>query len=123
MSGTSWFTVTAGRLNCLCNLLSFSRQILIPCPVVNTKLARPMLKRTLLSFLPCRSIPPIPVSTHFPQGLSRLVDLLYEWFNLTLGEKLLDHLKRWLDPEKLLVGVMWKDGESGNPDMNCFTVG
>lgn len=47
-----------------------------------------------------------------------MVDLLYEWFNLTLGEKLLDHLKRWLDPEKLLVGVMWKDGESGNSGMN-----
>ena len=36
------------------------------------------------------------------QGLARLLDLLSEWFNLTLGDKLLEHLRMWLDPETLV---------------------
>ena len=33
-------------------------------------------------------------------GLERLLELLSNWFNPTLGEKLLEHLRRWLDPEQ-----------------------
>ena len=33
------------------------------------------------------------------QGLGRLLALLSNFFNLTLGEKLLEHLRRWTDPE------------------------
>jgi hypothetical protein len=36
------------------------------------------------------------------QGLARLLELLSNWFNVTLGEKLIDHLNKWLEPEKLL---------------------
>ncbi|KAJ8771163.1 hypothetical protein K2173_023488 [Erythroxylum novogranatense] len=35
------------------------------------------------------------------QGLARLLELLSNWFNVTLGGKLLEHLKKWLEPEKL----------------------
>lgn len=35
------------------------------------------------------------------QGLARLLELLSSWFNVTLGEKLIDHLNKWLEPEKL----------------------
>eukprot|EP00798_Chlamydomonas_sp_ICE-L_P011534 gene11534-34246_t len=46
------------------------------------------------------------------QGLARLLELLSDWFNQTLGEKLLEHLQRWLDPETLLKGqVAWNPGE------------
>ncbi|GFR40173.1 hypothetical protein Agub_g730, partial [Astrephomene gubernaculifera] len=46
------------------------------------------------------------------QGLARLLELLSDWFNLTLGDKLLEHLKNWLNPEKQLTGqVLWKSGE------------
>ena len=38
------------------------------------------------------------------QGLARLLELLSDWFNLTLGDKLLEHLKNWLNPEKQLTG-------------------
>ena len=33
-------------------------------------------------------------------GLERLLELLSNWFNPTLGEKLLEHLRRWLEPEQ-----------------------
>ena len=48
-----------------------------------------------------------------PQGLARLLELLSDWFNLTLGDKLLDHLKHWMTPDKSLVAgtVVWKPGE------------
>lgn len=46
------------------------------------------------------------------QGLARLLELLSNWFNVTLGGKLLEHLKKWLDPEKLaLCQKSWKAGE------------
>ena len=32
-------------------------------------------------------------------GLERLLELLSNWFNPTLGEKLLEHLRRWLEPD------------------------
>ncbi|KZV22547.1 transformation/transcription domain-associated protein-like [Dorcoceras hygrometricum] len=46
------------------------------------------------------------------QGLARLLELLSNWFNVTLGGKLLEHLKKWLEPEKLaLCQKSWKAGE------------
>lgn len=46
------------------------------------------------------------------QGLARLLELLSNWFNVTLGVKLLDHLKKWLDPEKLAqTQKSWKAGD------------
>ncbi|XAR57979.1 Non-specific serine/threonine protein kinase [Bertholletia excelsa] len=46
------------------------------------------------------------------QGLARLLELLSNWFNVTLGNKLLEHLKKWLEPEKLAqCQKSWKAGE------------
>ncbi|CAM6100600.1 unnamed protein product [Calypogeia fissa] len=46
------------------------------------------------------------------QGLARLLELLSNWFNVTLGEKLMEHLKKWLEPEKLAASQKsWKVGE------------
>lgn len=46
------------------------------------------------------------------QGLARLLELLSNWFNVTLGEKLMEHLKKWLEPEKLVQSQKsWKAGE------------
>uniref|UniRef100_A0A5B6YTI9 Putative transcription-associated protein 1 n=1 Tax=Davidia involucrata TaxID=16924 RepID=A0A5B6YTI9_DAVIN len=46
------------------------------------------------------------------QGLARLLELLSNWFNVTLGGKLLEHLKKWLEPEKLAqCQKSWKPGE------------
>lgn len=46
------------------------------------------------------------------QGLARLLELLSNWFNVTLGAKLLDHLKKWLEPEKLAqTQKSWKTGD------------
>ena len=36
------------------------------------------------------------------QGLSRVLTLFSHWFNVSLGEKLLEHLHRWTNPEKLI---------------------
>lgn len=45
-------------------------------------------------------------------GLARLLELLSNWFNVTLGGKLLEHLRRWLEPEKLAqCQKSWKAGE------------
>ncbi|XP_043711461.1 transformation/transcription domain-associated protein-like [Telopea speciosissima] len=46
------------------------------------------------------------------QGLARLLELLSNWFNVTLGGKLLEHLRKWLEPEKLAQSQKsWKAGE------------
>ncbi|KAK9678784.1 hypothetical protein RND81_11G233100 [Saponaria officinalis] len=46
------------------------------------------------------------------QGLARLLELLSTWFNVTLGGKLLEHLKKWLEPDKLVQSQKaWKAGE------------
>eukprot|EP00879_Flechtneria_rotunda_P005042 GHRR01005319.1.p1 GENE.GHRR01005319.1~~GHRR01005319.1.p1 ORF type:complete len:3477 (+),score=1416.33 GHRR01005319.1:1112-11542(+) len=46
-------------------------------------------------------------------GLARLLELLSDWFNLTLGERLIEHLRNWLDPDALLQAgpFQWKSGE------------
>lgn len=45
------------------------------------------------------------------EGLSRLLTLLSSCFNVTLGEKLLEHLKQWRDPERIVKAGIWKRGE------------
>jgi len=45
------------------------------------------------------------------QGLSRLLELLSNCFNVTLGEKLLEHLHKWLEPDKITQSKVWKAGE------------
>uniref|UniRef100_A0A6N2NBL1 Non-specific serine/threonine protein kinase n=1 Tax=Salix viminalis TaxID=40686 RepID=A0A6N2NBL1_SALVM len=46
------------------------------------------------------------------QGLARLLELLSSWFNVTLGGKLLEHLKKWMEPDKLSQSIKsWKAGE------------
>jgi len=45
------------------------------------------------------------------RGLSRLLSLLSSWFNRTLGEKLLDHLQKWLDPNSIIAQKIWREGE------------
>ncbi|ETW06733.1 hypothetical protein H310_02900 [Aphanomyces invadans] len=48
------------------------------------------------------------------EGLSRLLGLLSNCFNVTLGEKLLEHLKQWRDPERIIKAAIWKRGEEPN---------
>jgi transformation/transcription domain-associated protein len=45
------------------------------------------------------------------QGLSRLLCLLSTFFNLTLGEKLLEHLRRWIDPDTVNKAKAFKPGD------------
>lgn len=46
------------------------------------------------------------------QGLARLLELLSTWFNVALGGKLLEHLKKWMEPDKLAqCQKSWKAGE------------
>lgn len=45
------------------------------------------------------------------KGLSQLLELLAMWFNPNLGDKLLDHLRNWLEPDKILNEQhSWKAG-------------
>ena len=45
-------------------------------------------------------------------GLAELLSLLSAWFNVTLGEKLLEHLDRWMYLERLQAeNTAWKPGE------------
>ena len=50
------------------------------------------------------------------QGLSRLLSLLSNFFNLTLGEKLLEHLRRWNDPEAIAKAKAFKQGDEVRND-------
>lgn len=46
------------------------------------------------------------------QGLARLLSLLSSWFNTTLGEKLLEHLSKWADPDRSIISrQIWVEGE------------
>jgi hypothetical protein len=48
------------------------------------------------------------------RGLSRLLSLLSTWFSHTLGEKLLDHLQKWTEPEKIINLGIWARGEEAH---------
>jgi len=45
------------------------------------------------------------------RGLSRLLSLLSTWFSKTLGEKLLEHLQKWADPENITSQKIWNPGD------------
>ena len=46
------------------------------------------------------------------RGAADALELLSDWFNKALGEKLLDHLKKWLDPDSLMsTQRAWQPGE------------
>lgn len=55
------------------------------------------------------------------RGLSQLLSLLSSWFNKTLGEKLLDHLQKWADPNRIKFQKKWNEGEE--PDVAAAIVG
>lgn len=61
------------------------------------------------------------LSVHLLRGLSRLLSLLSSWFNKTLGEKLLDHLQKWTDPNRMRSQKIWKEGTE--PDVAAAIVG
>lgn len=50
------------------------------------------------------------LSIPYLQGLSRVLELFSHWFNVNLGEKLLEHLQRWTEPEKLAQLKRWSPG-------------
>jgi phosphatidylinositol kinase/protein kinase (PI-3 family) len=50
------------------------------------------------------------LSVTYLQGLSRLLELLSNWFNATLGEKLIEHLKKWTEPD-FAQKKIWPPGE------------
>eukprot|EP01114_Cavostelium_apophysatum_P014185 TRINITY_DN3613_c0_g1_i5.p1 TRINITY_DN3613_c0_g1~~TRINITY_DN3613_c0_g1_i5.p1 ORF type:complete len:3612 (+),score=1106.25 TRINITY_DN3613_c0_g1_i5:200-11035(+) len=45
------------------------------------------------------------------QGLARLLELLTNCFNVTLGERLLEHLNKWTEPTNVTGAKIWKEGE------------
>ena len=45
------------------------------------------------------------------EGLLKLLTLLSSWFNKSLGDKMLDHLQHFLDPEKIIALKVWRAGE------------
>jgi len=58
-------------------------------------------------------------------GLTNLLTLLSSWFNKSLGDKLLDHLQRFLEPEKIVALKLWRAGEEplvAAAVMNLFSV-
>ena len=61
------------------------------------------------------------LTTTLLRGLSQLLSLLSSWFNKTLGEKLLDHLQKWTDPNRIRSHKIWKEGEE--PDVAASIVG
>jgi transformation/transcription domain-associated protein len=53
-------------------------------------------------------------------GLERLLELLSNWFNPTLGEKLLEHLRRWLEPDKQVAGqAAGQQAQARPPPKDC----
>lgn len=47
------------------------------------------------------------------RGAADALELLSDWFNKALGEKLLDHLKKWLDPDSLMsTQRAWQPGKT-----------
>lgn len=50
------------------------------------------------------------LSVVYLQGLARVLELLSHSFNVTLGEKLLDHLKKWTEPAKIAAAKIWPPG-------------
>lgn len=51
------------------------------------------------------------LSVSLLRGLERLLSLLSSWFNKTLGEKLLEHLQKWTEPDLIKACNIWKEGD------------
>ena len=45
------------------------------------------------------------------RGVSRLLVLLTSWFNKSLGEKMLEHLYKFIERDKIVDLRLWKAGE------------
>lgn len=61
------------------------------------------------------------LTTQLVLGLSQLLSLLSSWFNKTLGEKLVDHLQKWTDPNAIRAQKLWREGEE--PDVAASILG
>ena len=55
------------------------------------------------------------------RGLEQLLSLLSSWFNKTLGEKLLDHLQKWTDPNRIKAQKIWRPGRE--PEVPAAIIG
>ena len=69
-------------------------------------LLQPSLRPVLLNLADYRKL-----TTSLLESLARLLTLLSPCFNVTLGEKLLEHLRHWEDPAKIIATKIWKVGE------------
>ena len=45
------------------------------------------------------------------RGLAKLLSLLSSWFNKALGEKLLEHLTKWTEPDRIIAKNIWREGQ------------
>lgn len=57
------------------------------------------------------------------QNLGRVLELFSHWFNVNLGDKLLEHLQRWTEPEKFGCQQKWTPGSEskvGAAILNLF---
>ena len=45
------------------------------------------------------------------RGLAKLLSLLSSWFNKALGEKLLEHLTKWTEPDRIIAKNIWRVGQ------------
>ncbi|KAA8493601.1 Transcription-associated protein 1 [Porphyridium purpureum] len=52
----------------------------------------------------------LKLSVNYLAGLSRVLELLSSWFNINLADKLLEHLQKWMEPEKLAAAKKWPAG-------------
>lgn len=50
------------------------------------------------------------LTTSYLHSLSRILELFSHWFNVNLGDKLLEHLQRWTEPEKFGSQQKWTPG-------------
>jgi transformation/transcription domain-associated protein len=55
------------------------------------------------------------------RGLEQLLSLLSSWFNKTLGEKLLDHLQKWTEPNRIRSQKIWSAGKE--PEVPAAIIG
>ena len=85
---------------CVCVCVCARVRVWIFCAQTETRIARPpKLSKTNNTTLNTHP-PPLPQQGNYKtlslpllRGLARLLELLSDWFNLALGEKLVDHLK------------------------------
>ena len=102
----------------------FFRALMVSCPAVHNSAMTALERFIRVSKIPKNllqnSLRPIlqnlgnykSLSLKLLKGLGRLLQLLSDWFNITLGEKLIEHLRNWLEPDKLMSGSFeWNAGQ------------